>query len=196
MIPSLVAGAALLGSPMSADAKAKAHKPVAPTTAAAQPAATNQRLVDFIKSVENSKNYKPGGWRDGKWFQYMDRGVPAIGYGHRLFSGERFPDGITDDQATELVKRDVAKARSNMYGELKKRFNFTGTLDADSEAMLTDFEYNLGTIKTFPKFVRAVLTKDWKTAAAEHKRFSDGKEISRNKPFYDTFLANKVKASA
>lgn len=41
--------------------------------------------------------------------EYMDNGVPAIGYGHRLQPGDSFPNGVTQAEADELLRGDLAR---------------------------------------------------------------------------------------
>ena len=42
---------------------------------------------------------------------YIDAaGFPTIGYGHRLLPGESFPNGITEQDAIELLLKDVQHA--------------------------------------------------------------------------------------
>ena len=197
LLPGLVAGALAFGTPHKVEAGmayAGGGGAVAANAARVdRDMHIDDKLVNFIKSVENSKTYKPGGWRAGKWHQYLDKGVPAIGYGHRLGHGESYPNGITDEEAVNLIRKDMAKAKKAMYNELHTRYKYADDdLDPDAEMMLTDFEYNMGTISTFPKFVNALIVKNWKVAANEYKRHSDGKELGRNVPFYNTFLKDKV----
>ena len=60
--------------------------------------------------------------------------------------------------------------------------------------MLTDFVYNLGSLASFPKFVKAVVYNDVAGMRKEYMRSADlnGQHVilGRNKKFYDTFLAN------
>jgi lysozyme len=42
---------------------------------------------------------------------YLDvAGIPTIGYGHRLLAHESFPDGITEEQAAEMLAEDARQA--------------------------------------------------------------------------------------
>jgi lysozyme len=44
------------------------------------------------------------------------RGIPTIGVGHRLLPGESYPNGITQAQAIELLRKDVSWAMSVVNG--------------------------------------------------------------------------------
>jgi lysozyme len=70
---------------------------------------------------------------------YLDvAGIPTIGYGHRLLSGESYPDGIAEAHAEELLAGDVRQSEQAV--ERLVRVALTqGQFDA-----LTDFCFNLG----------------------------------------------------
>jgi lysozyme len=70
---------------------------------------------------------------------YLDVvGIPTIGYGHRLLETESFPDGVGEEQAAEMLARDVADAELAVR-RLVKVLLTQGQFDA-----LVDFVYNLG----------------------------------------------------
>ena len=62
---------------------------------------------------------------------------------------------------------------------------------------MVDFVFNLGSLKGFPKFTKALNCKDWETAKKEYKRYyktpqGKWKELkNRNKLFFDRFLKDK-----
>ena len=70
---------------------------------------------------------------------YLDiAGIPTIGYGHRLLSGEKFPNGVTEPQAAAILASDVKQAQ-NSAGLFVKIPLTQGQFDA-----LVDFVFNLG----------------------------------------------------
>jgi lysozyme len=70
---------------------------------------------------------------------YIDTaGLPTIGYGHKLLTGESYPDGITEAQAVELLSAD-AGAASLAVEHLVTVALAQGQFDA-----LVDFCFNLG----------------------------------------------------
>ncbi|HUY95663.1 MAG TPA: lysozyme [Terracidiphilus sp.] len=70
---------------------------------------------------------------------YLDSaGLPTIGYGHKLLPGESHPDGVTQDQARDLLARDAAAA-----AEAVARFVRAPLTQGQFDA-LVDFVYNLG----------------------------------------------------
>jgi lysozyme len=70
---------------------------------------------------------------------YLDvAGFPTIGYGHRLLHPESFPNGITEQQAANLLASDVHDAEQAVE-RLVKVSLLQGQFDA-----LVDFCFNLG----------------------------------------------------
>jgi len=71
--------------------------------------------------------------------QYLDSaGNPTIGYGHKLLPGESYPDGITKDQARQLLFNDVSSAQSAVQDSVK-----AGLTQNQFDA-LTSLTYNIG----------------------------------------------------
>jgi GH24 family phage-related lysozyme (muramidase) len=68
---------------------------------------------------------------------YNDNGKPAIGNGHDLLPGESFPDGLTRQQATDLLLKDLISREANV-NRLAPWAN-QNQFDA-----LVSFDYNLG----------------------------------------------------
>jgi lysozyme len=65
-------------------------------------------------------------------------GFPTIAYGHKLRAGESFPNGVTEEQATALLRADVAEAEQAVERLVKVPLT-QGQFDA-----LVDFTFNLG----------------------------------------------------
>jgi len=155
----------------------------------------SSKLINYIKNTENGVKK---GYKNGKWYPYasIEGGSPTIGYGHKLTGNEvsQFRNGISDKDVETLLVQDLKVAKNKVYNDIKHMFNVNiPTLDQHKEEMLIDFAYNLGTIKQFPKFVRAVLVGDWKSASKQYKRTATDKhgkkiELARNKSFFNTFL--------
>ncbi len=53
------------------------------------------------------------------------------------------------------------------------------TLTEEEIALLADYTYNVGTIKEFPNFTRAIINKDYEKARKEYERESGGKKLTR-----------------
>lgn len=65
-------------------------------------------------------------------------GLPTIGYGHKLLSGEAYPNGIDEAQAEELLSADAGAACLDVEHLVHVPLT-QGQFDA-----LVDFCYNLG----------------------------------------------------
>lgn len=158
-------------------------------------------LINYMKQVENGVK---SGYKHGKWYPYSsyEGGNDTIGFGHKLTKqdGNSFSNGISDKDAEKLLINDLEIAKGKVYSDIKHMFKVQiPQLEQDKEEMLIDFAFNLkGGLRTFPHFVRAVLTNDWKTAAKEYKRTATSKdghktELGRNKVFFQTFIQPHLK---
>lgn len=159
------------------------------------------RYYHYLMSQENAgrtgRNPKTG-----RWFPHKsaEGGLRTLGYGHKFSTQaeqdawyKKNPKGMTDHEIGKLMVTDIQEhsARAlkyidNIYGK--------GTyikLPIDSKLMLIDMEYTPGLSK-FPKFAKAVVNGDWKTAKAEYKRYMGKKELARrNNAFFNLFLKDK-----
>lgn len=70
----------------------------------------------ILKHYENSTNNPVGGFDKsvGKWFPHksIEGGTDTIAYGHKIVSGENFSNGLTDSEATQLLKKDISAKES------------------------------------------------------------------------------------
>ncbi len=70
---------------------------------------------------------------------YLDaRGLPTIGYGHRIVPPEEYPQGITEMQAEAILKQDLGQAEAAVNRLVRVALD-QGQFDA-----LVDFAFNLG----------------------------------------------------
>lgn len=148
-------------------------------------------FINYIKSCENNTKI---GFKNNLWYpeKSQEGGMPTISYGHKIQSEDelqRMFNGITDSDANELLKSDLDKAKS-IVNKYINELNVKIPLDKMQTEMLTEFAFNLGGLKQFPKFVIAVLNKDWDVVKKEYKRYSNTKELTdRNIKFYNRFLS-------
>lgn len=145
-----------------------------------------------IMAVENSKASASGGWdaRTGRWYPHksVEGGADTIAYGIKLSNGT--PEAalalkqgyLTDEQAIHfadtLAQRYYDAAKSvydKKYGEGE-----WDKLSDWSQSILTDFSYNPGLAK-FPKLMDGFHSGDMDTILSEYRRYSNGKELGRNK---------------
>ena len=143
-------------------------------------------FTDYIKKVENQG--KVGYNAEKKlWFPHksFEGGSDTIGYGHKIQKGEDFSKGITDTQAEDLLKKDLEKAKQQVYKELGGI-----KLTSQQEEMFIDFVFNMGTLNKFPKFTEFALKNDLGGMKSQYKRYAGGKELKgRNSEFLKRFLA-------
>jgi lysozyme len=84
--------------------------------------------LDLIKRSE--------GFRSRMYLDVAE--IPTIGYGHRLLAHESYPNGVTEERATEMLDEDVRQAEQAVERLVKVGLT-QGQFDA-----LTDFCFNLG----------------------------------------------------
>lgn len=146
---------------------------------------SDPRFIAYIKDQEGNKKDQKTGLHKA----YKDSvGVWTIGYGHT--GNVRSDQTWTEKQAESQLKRDLIDAEQQARNYIKNKFP-NKSIDTNQVMMLTDFVFNLGLggLSKFPKFVRAIVHKDWNTAVKNYKRYADGKELTkRNNAFYEIFL--------
>lgn len=153
---------------------------------------------DFIQYMKQVENGGKVGLKNSKWYPHTspEGGMPTIGYGHKIKSDSelaRMKAGVRDSEIEKMLISDLENAKRQVYSDIKKMFNVQIPLDQIQEEMLIDYAFNLGNIRGYPKFVRAVLNKDWTTAKKEYLRtFKDSRgkkhELGRNKAFAKRYL--------
>ena len=142
---------------------------------------TMKRYLADLKDQEN--NIKKG-YRGGKWYPHPspEGGLDTIAYGHKLTSrNSPYYQGISDEQAEALLLKDVLQNQALAKKQVDAKFG-EGTFDSlpqDRQMLLVDYQYNLGTLAEFPKFVKAVVEGDTKTMIAEHTRYGGKDPLTR-----------------
>lgn len=153
----------------------------------------------FIEYIKHNENGTKVGYRNGKWFPYTDpTGILHIGYGHVIEPGENFKAGLSDTQVTHLLEHDLGRANSRARDHINRNFgrNAWESLDQKRREMLIDFMFNLGTLNSHPKFVKAVMHNDISGMKREYERTMTTKSgqhvpiAGRNTAFFNTFLKN------
>lgn len=154
---------------------------------------------NFIKYLKSSENEIKSGFKDGKWYPHKspEGGMPTIAYGHKIRQDElvKFRNGITDEEAEELLKGDINTAKHKAADDFKAMTgrNFA-ELPQTAQYMLIDIAFNLGTIKKFKNFTNALATGNIRGALSEYKRSYVDKKgnrkelVNRNAKFKSSFL--------
>ena len=155
--------------------------------------------IEFAKVVEG---FEPRVYTDAA-------GHLTIGYGHKLTDEEKasrkFMDGLSEPEAAALLEKDIfgkggayriaRQQFTNMFGtytagaDSSTDFGPWNTLSEDQKMMITDYGFNLGSIRDYPNLMLALLEQDWGTVAKEYKRTVGGRQLGRNEDVYNKYIA-------
>lgn len=127
--------------------------------------------MEALKEVENGIR---AGWDTEKerWFPHesLEGGTRTIAYGHKLsyfeaqtgtvvvggYPVDIYQTGLTEEEAVELLKRDLEWAEEN----LKNRIGDYTSFSTKHKQVLQAVEFNTGSVheSTWPKLLRAIRT--------------------------------------
>jgi LysM repeat protein len=146
---------------------------------------------DFITFVKQAENSVKKGFEKGRWYPHpsYEGGTDTIAYGHKLGKVERYPNGLSDAEAENLLKRDLMNAENKVKTRIgEKEYN---KLDNKRKQMLIDIAFNVRDFSlssTFPKFIAGVIADDIDVMKKEYTR----KDLpERNRLFFDLFLKDR-----
>lgn len=118
------------------------------------------QLITDLKSFEGLGNVI-----NGRAYTYIDSvGVPTIGFGHAIKSGESFPNGISMDEAESMLIQDVKSAikdAKKIYASYNMHTPYMVQL------ILTEMVYQLGAggVRKFTGTLSSIQTGDYRKAA-------------------------------
>jgi GH24 family phage-related lysozyme (muramidase) len=114
--------------------------------------------MDLIGDIKTNEGLRLTAYND-------QDGNPTIGYGHKILSNEDFSDGITEEQAVDILITDIDKAKA----EIAKAFPWIIGVDDNRQAIITEmvFQLGIGGVQKFAKMLNALREKDYATAAKE-----------------------------
>ena len=126
---------------------------------------SGKSLVDVLKHYENSFNNPKGGYdkSQSKWFPHhsIEGGSDTIAYGHKILPGENFSRGITDLEATQLLKKDIAAKERLAKSKMPKFDTFPEYVkNAIINAM---YRGDLG-----PKTIKLINANQWDKVSSEY----------------------------
>jgi len=127
---------------------------------------TDTVLQDLIR-LEGTVEYQThtGSYRNNRFYPYNDtRNIPTIGYGHRILPGENFQNGITEQQAIQMLHQDAQIALDGA-NRLLNGYGVT----PEAHEIVTEMTYQMGTtgVAGFEDMLEALQNHDYNTAADE-----------------------------
>ncbi len=123
---------------------------------------TNQdpQLISDLKAFEGLGNVI-----NGRAYRYIDsEGFPTIGYGHLILPNESFPDGISMEEAEQMLQKDVIKA----INDAKKIYaSYNMNTPYMIQLVLTEMVYQMGSggVRKFTGTLGAMARGDYRAAA-------------------------------
>lgn len=131
--------------------------------------ANDSQFFSDVKIYEGSKEFQAskGYFKNGKFWVYKDSlGLPTIGYGHLVRSGENFSAGLTEAEAEALLVKDAR----NAYNDAKSIYEQYGMKGPEAlQRVLWQmvFQMGKGSVLNFRKALIAMGAGDYKTAGKE-----------------------------
>lgn len=127
-------------------------------------------LKTQLKNYEGSKSYQAtkGYYKNDKFWVYKcSEGFPTIGYGHLVLRNEKsFYDGITEQQADQLLEQDIEIARQ---GVNSLKLNLPPESRWNDFLIMMVFQLGLKGTQGFKRFLAALSNGNYATAILEVK---------------------------
>ena len=122
--------------------------------------------MDIIKELENSIGAGKSE-KDGKWYPHViDDDETIVAYGHKITAEEEaagtYDDGITEEEAIELLKIDIDDANKKVRAKIKDFDSFPFYLKME----LVNSAYR-GLIQASPNTLKLINSGDFEGAADE-----------------------------
>ncbi|CRY61282.1 Phage-related lysozyme (muraminidase) [Yersinia kristensenii] len=128
------------------------------------------QLKEKLKEYEGTKAYqtKLGYYKNNKFWVYKcSEGFPTIGYGHLVLRSEKFCyDGITEQQADQLLEQDISEA---LAGVSSLKLNLPADSRWNDFLVMMVFQLGLAGTKQFKRFLAALSNANYATAIIEVK---------------------------
>lgn len=150
---------------------------------------------DFIEYIKSCENGIRKGWSGSKWFPYHDGTAWHIAHGHLIKKGEDFDQGITDEQARELLLADLDEAYKAARTFFARKGIDIQTFSGKKLEMIIDFAFN-GCLRSHPKMLTAIISGNIREQIKEYKRYAviKGQRVEikdRNTRFRSRYLNTK-----
>lgn len=130
---------------------------------------TDSQFFSDVKEYEGTIAYqqKKGMYRNGKFYSYNDsRGLPTIGYGHLILSGENFSNGITEAQADAMLIKDALSAYNDAKS-IYEQYGMKGPVELQRVLWQMVFQMGKTRVLGFKKALQAMGAGNYKEAGAQ-----------------------------
>lgn len=127
----------------------------------------NPDLLRDIKLYEGTIDYqkKLGYFRDNKFWVYKDTlGFPTIGYGHLLLEGERFPNGLSIEDADKMLAKDL-ESTINDAKSIYDQYKMDAPLALQMVLVQMVFQMGKAGVSKFKNTLTAMANKEYSKAA-------------------------------
>ena len=112
----------------------------------------------------------------------LSEGVQLSGESAINFANKNKNIKVSSEVERNLFKLVYPTYLNKTIQDLKNMGYDPDSIENDKLELLTDYTYNIGTLRTHPKFVKSMIENDFETAKKEYKRFTGKKELGkRNK---------------
>ena len=165
---SSIAGAALGAATLLSPIDAIGDQQPARTSSVQSQSIYDTIVSDLIRH-EGDESYQKakGMFKNGKFFTYVDtRGHDTIGYGHKILPGEDFSQGITKQEARDILSRDMRSAWNGAHRLMSKH----GVVPYNEvRRAIVNMVFQMGErgVSKFPSMWKALSNRDYDTAADE-----------------------------
>lgn len=130
---------------------------------------TDNLLLTDTREFEGNIAYQTakGSFRNGKFWMFQDpvKGVD-IGYGHLVQPGENFRNGITPEEADQLLVKDLTNA-TRAAQRLYKQYNMNTPYMAQIVLVEMAYQMGIGKVMEFKRMLHYMAQGEYKKAAAE-----------------------------
>ena len=169
-----------------------------PKYSQSQPSNSGESIVDILKGYENSKDNRNGGYNKArqKWYPHrsIEGGSATIAYGHKILPEEDFSNGITDEQAISLLKKDIA-SKVSLAKKKMSQFDSFG-VPVKNAIINALYRGDLG-----PKTIKLINADKWEDVPSEylnHPNYKSGptqikNRMAKNAEAFASVRGNKSK---
>ncbi len=164
---------------------------------------------NYLEWLKQQENAEMKGFKNGKFYPYLaversSEGVSTdfksgkfdIGYGIKIHTKEQYDaysKGLDEAQMNSLLEKEVMKSFEDAQKYVDNHYpGKWETLPDEAKFMLTDYDFNLGSVNKFPKMVEGLVNGDFEKVKNEYQRKSNGKPIKKRNEGTEAFFIKKL----